>query len=271
MTSKVDLPLSELAQRLAKKQSELQHARQAYDARLANLSKQKAALESQLRDVEKEIQAVGKATPAAAPKSAPKSAPTAKRAAVAPRPRGASGQTLPGLLVELVRAAGGPVTVKELTQQVVRSKFQTTSTNIPRMVNNKVGELVKRGLLRRATGRPGVVLGQAPAAKAKAAAKPAANSKKSAKPAPAAKPAAKPAAAAADHAKGSLRALLVQLLAQSNRPLRAKELADLALQKGYKTTSGTFVNVVWDALNKLSDVENVRGKGYQLKKSARTK
>src|SRR4051812_47685864 len=90
--SAVDVPLSELAQRLAQKQSELEAARRAYEARLADLPRRREDLHGQLRDVDAEIQAVnagaaapappaaapaGPATPApSAPQSGAKDAPT---------------------------------------------------------------------------------------------------------------------------------------------------------------------------------------------------
>jgi hypothetical protein len=160
-----------LAQRLAQKQSELEQARQAYEGRLANLTRQKEALETQLRAVEAEIQAVhAKALPSATPASKPKA----------------------------TRAPG----------------------------NGK----------------------KATAAGAKAA------------------PRAAPAKVADEQGKGSLRALLVELLSRSDRPMRARELADQALQAGYQTESRDFINVVWDALGKIPEVKNIRGKGYLLKK-----
>jgi hypothetical protein len=282
MMSPVEMPLPELAQRLAQKQSELEEARRAYQVRHADLARQKAELQTQLSAVEAEIKAVSAKMPAgaaaavpaksAAPKvatskvvapkaAAPKAA--APKTAAAKMPTLKDGPSLPRLLVDLVRAAGGPITVKNLTDKVVRSKFSTTSHNLPRMVKNKVGVLVKRGLLRRAEGQAGVVLGQgkgvraAPSPKAAASTKPSSPNGK-----------AQPAAAklADGQSRGALRSLLVQLVAGSNRPIKARELAEQVLKKGYKTESREFINVVWDALGKIDEIENVRGKGYQMKK-----
>jgi hypothetical protein len=283
MMSPVEMPLPELAQRLAQKQSELEEARRAYQVRHSDLTRQKAELQAQLRTVEAEIKAVsakmpGGAASAAVPtkSAAPKVATskvvaskaaalkaTAPKTAAAKMPTLKDGPSLPRLLVDLVRAAGGPITVKNLTDKVVRSKFSTTSHNLPRMVKNKVGVLVKRGLLRRAEGQAGVVLGQgkgvraAPSPKAAASTKPSSSNGK-----------AQPAAAklADGQSRGALRSLLVQLVAASNRPIKARELAEQVLKKGYKTESREFINVVWDALGKIDEIENVRGKGYQMKK-----
>jgi hypothetical protein len=259
MVSTAELPLSKLAQQLARKQSELEQARRAYEKRLTDLERQKEDLQAQLRTVETEIHAVSSTAPSGA---AP--APQRKTPAATPAPKADGSLTLPALLVKLVRAAGGgPITVKELGQAVKRARFQTTSHNLARMVKNKVAVLVKRGVLRRAQGQPGVVLGELKTGKrAGAAAKPA--------PSKAAASNGKAAPAAAKttdlQGRGALRTLLVQLLAGSDRPLRAKELADKAMAAGYKTESRDFVNVVWDALGKIKEVENVRGQGYRLKK-----
>jgi hypothetical protein len=67
--------LSELAQRLARKQSELEQVRQAYEARSAELARRRDDLLAQLRAVEAEIEAVR--PPAAATAPAPVAAPEA--------------------------------------------------------------------------------------------------------------------------------------------------------------------------------------------------
>ena len=178
--------LSELAQRLARKQSELEQVRQAYEARSAELARRRDDLLAQLRAVEAEIEAVRPLASATAP------APAAAPQAPAPQAAARATLTLPALLTDLVRAAGRPVTVKELAQEVVRGRFPTASRDIPQLVKNKVSELVKRGVFRRAQGQPGVVLarpqGGAPARPARAAAggkKAASKGKAAPKPAPA--------------------------------------------------------------------------------------
>jgi hypothetical protein len=171
-----------------------------------------------------------------------------------------------------VRASGRPVTVKELAQEVVRARFPTASRDIPQLVKNKVAELVKRGVFRRADGQPGVVLaspqGGPPARPARAAAggkKAASKGTAAPKPAPATETTAK-------RGKESLAALLIRLLGESQRPLKAKELAERALAAGYETQSKDFTNVVWVALGKTDGIENVAGEGYRLKgRPARTK
>jgi hypothetical protein len=258
MVSSVELPLSKLAQQLAQKQTELEAARRAYEKRLAELTRQKEQLQAQLRTVESEIKAVSSTVPSGGSPASPR-----KATPVIPAPR-ADGPTLPGLLVKLVRAAEGPITVKKLTEGVKRARFRSTSGNLPRMVKNKVGVLVKRGVLRRAEGQPGVVLGQIKVSKrVPRASKPVSGSKAAARNGKAVPASARSADA---QARGALRTLLVQSLGGSDRPMTARELADKVLQGGYKTESKQFVNVVWDALGKIKEVENVRGQGYRLKK-----
>src|SRR5436853_588388 len=53
---------------------------------------------------------------------------------------------------------------------------------------------------------------------------------------------------------GSMRELLLKLLAKSTRPIKAKELAELAQKAGYQTQSKDFVNVSWVALGKMDDL-----------------
>jgi hypothetical protein len=261
-----DLPLQSLAQRLAEKQAELEDARRAYEARLSDLKGQRAALQAQLQAVDAEIQAVSATAVPAAPGPPPARPPKTKPAKTARAPKAAGRPSLSRLLVELVGAAARAMTIKELTE-AVRARVTTTSSNLSKMVSNKVAELVKRGQLRRAEGQAGVVR----ASPAKQASAP--------KPTPAS-------GTAATGRKGgttptqppvkagalSLRDLLLQLLTVSTRPLKARELAEQALATGYQTESKDFVNVVWVALGKLDEVENIPGQGYRMKKrSAGTK
>src|SRR5262249_46799149 len=153
-------------------------AHQAYQSRLAALTRRKDELQAQLRSVEAELQAVGfggsaNPLPTAARIPAAAATPSKPRMPAKPSSRPAQRQktvpTLPRLLPDLVGAASGPLTVKELTASVARAKFPTSSRNLSQLVKNKVGGLVKRGLLRRAAGQPGVVLGKAQPAKSASA------------------------------------------------------------------------------------------------------
>ena len=46
----------------------------------------------------------------------------------------------------------------------------------------------------------------------------------------------------------------------------ARDLAEQVLATGYMTTSKNFTDVVWTALAQMK-AENVKGKGWRLKKS----
>src|SRR5437588_11029134 len=124
MVSAAELPLPKLARHLAQKQSELAKARQAYEARLAGLTRRMQELQAQLRTVEAEMQAVGslgsaKALPTPARASAAAATPAKPRmpAKTTSKPgRARTAPTLPGLVVDLVRAARRPLTVKELSE-----------------------------------------------------------------------------------------------------------------------------------------------------------
>ena len=104
----------------------------------------------QLRQVEADIQAVTQGQtprPAATTITSPDAKPAT---AISPK--------LADALVEVAREANRPLTAKELGEQLVLRKFPTTSKNITNLVQNRLTELVKRGVFHRAEGRPGVIL-----------------------------------------------------------------------------------------------------------------
>src|SRR2546428_538872 len=131
MTATAELPLPKLARQLAQKQSELAKAHQAYQSRLADLTRRKEELQDQLRTVVAEMQAVSSPVLAEPVPLAriPAAAATPAKPRMPAQPTSGPAHTqktvptLPGLLLELVRAASGPLTVKELTASVVRTKF----------------------------------------------------------------------------------------------------------------------------------------------------
>lgn len=254
------LPLADLAQKLADKQSELDKLRHTFDARLSTLKRRKEGLEADLRRVESEIQA-------ATQESGSLAAVTVSEL----KPAVSGATSLPQFLLGIIREKGGPVTVAELTSEIVQRKFPTSSQNLPKMVGNRVHDLLKKGLLARPKGKKGVILGhgQADVRKEKSSPKPAAPAQassngSSAAPAAPATPSA-PAAPTAGKKKVSLRALLADLLGKSTHPLKAQELADLALASGYKTKSKNFIDVIWTALGQMGSVINDPGVGYRLK------
>src|SRR5437667_33993 len=136
--SAADAPLSELAQRLAQKQSELEEARSAYESRLADLTRRREERQAQLPDVDGEIQAVPAPARAGKPAQPPKAAPAGKRAsangkaatqAAAPAPpAGKTGRTsLTDLLTQLLRASDRPLKARELADRALAAGYQTAS------------------------------------------------------------------------------------------------------------------------------------------------
>jgi hypothetical protein len=63
-----------------------------------------------------------------------------------------------------------------------------------------------------------------------------------------------------------LKPLLAQILQKSTEPMTGSELAQAALEAGYRTTSKRLVDSVWTALTNMKNVENVKGQGYRLKR-----
>jgi hypothetical protein len=271
-------PLDTLAQQIARQQAELEALRREYEARqarLADLTRRKQDLQAQLQRVEAEIQATTQGRTsgrALAPAKAAKA-----KAAPPPVPRTPVGgqaaaaavksvrpQTLPAFLLDLVGRSTGPVTVRQLTQEVVRQKFPTSSGNVPKLVAIKVRELVKRGLLRRAGDRPGVVLAKAAPGGGVTTAKPTAGAKKPAQKGPGVSRAATRAHANGQKQRRPLRVVLTDVLAKSRRPMAARELAAQVLANGYRTKSKNFIDVVWVMLGNMDNVRNVPGQGYTL-------
>ena len=140
------VPLVEFARRIAQQQAELEALRQEYQARQAqvtDLNRRKQELQEQLSQVENEIRMVtlGKIPrpPSAAP-AVPKARKPVRGSQIKPTPTG----SLPQVLKNLVREAKQPMTVKELTEELLRQKFPTTSKHFATIVKTRVGELVKK-------------------------------------------------------------------------------------------------------------------------------
>jgi hypothetical protein len=262
MTS-MAIPLRDLGQRISQQQAELEKLRKEYEARqtkMRELTRRKEQLQGQLRQVEEELQGVDAGrTAARKPASA---ATSAAKPATTPAKRASLAQ----VLVDIVSAAGGPMTVKELTQEVEKRKYPTTSTNLSALIKNRVSTLVKKKLLRRAKDKGGVLPVQR-AAMPQGPAKAARNDAPTAgiKPAALKKPTS---ATAVTGAKSDLTlpAVITKVLARSTRPLLARELADKVRESGYQTKSKDFIKNVWAAVGSMATVEHVKGKGYRLKK-----
>jgi hypothetical protein len=277
MTTRV-IPLQTLAQRINKQQAELEQLRQEYEARQADLrrySLRKQELQTELAQVEAEIRGLsqGAKPPAGIAPSAGKAAPkppVAKTSSPKPAAGAAQPLTLPGLLLQIVREAKGPMTVKTLTEEAQRRNYVTTSKNLAALVDTRISEMIKKGLVRRAKNQPGVV---AVPSSAKAPTPPAKVAPPAAK-----KPVKKtvklksPAAKAPVAAQGgpSLTSLIAKILSSTSEPVPARELATKVLATGYQTKSKDFTNVIWVAVAKMDNVENVSGRGYRLKKGKKS-
>jgi len=260
----VSVPFQDLAERIQQQEADLAKLRQELESRrshLSELSRRKEELQAELAKVEKDIEAVGQP-------NVPKPAVSATRTPVITDSSKANAKppgsvSLPAYLVQLVRLAKGPITVKALAEDVVRNKFPTTSTNIAGMVQTRVSDLVKKGLLRRANDSSGVVLAQAPVLPKSVATKVQAASPKNGKKNV---PSAQPVASTVEPTKWrSLHEVLTHVLTMSSRPLSAQELLEGVRQSGYVSKSKDLKNVIWTSLGTLATVERV-AEGYRLKK-----
>ena len=261
----VSVPFQDLAERIQQQETELANLRQELESRrsqLSELTRRKEELQAELAKVDKDIEAVGQASVPKPTVSATRTPVITGNSKATAKPPGSV--SLPAYLVHLVRQAKGPITVKALAEDVVRNKFPTTSTNIAGMVQTRVSDLVKKGLLRRASDSSGVVLVQAPVVSKSVATKVQAASPKNGKKKV---PSARPAASTVEPTKWrSLHEVLTHVLAKSSRPLSAQELVEGVTQSGYESKSKDLKNVIWTSLGKLATVERVAGQGYRLKK-----
>jgi TolA-binding protein len=152
--------LNELHDRIAKQDAELQRLRQELEARqsqFAALNHRRQTLQAELQQVEKELAAVaagGKASPLQ-PKAAPKKKPATKPSAA---PKETASLSLAALLVYVIRDANRPLTLQELVAHVKKRGFQSTSTNFAKMLQTRVYDLLKKGLIMRAPDQSGFIL-----------------------------------------------------------------------------------------------------------------
>src|SRR5262249_40363600 len=90
-------------------------------------------------------------------------APSGKAAPKKPAPKPSAAGTpsqpsLPSLLVSVIRSAGRPLTAKRLVQEVKRRGFKSSSANFTKMVETRLWDLKKQGVVQRASDQPGYVL-----------------------------------------------------------------------------------------------------------------
>jgi hypothetical protein len=253
------LTLEDIQQRIAKRDSELQSLRRQLEARqsqLASLTQRKQELEAELQQVEADMAAIsaGKQPKAVAPKpSTPSPAPSPTAGPMQSQP------ALADLIVTMIREAGRPLTVKQMTDEAKRRGFQSSSANFAKVVESRTHALKDRGVLRRSATQPGYVLvhpadGQVPRRKP---GRPPGSGKKAM---------ATPAVGGQKAKRTPLRVVLTEILKKASRPLTGSELADEAMKAGYRTRSPRPPDVVWAMLNQMENVENIRGQGYRLKR-----
>jgi hypothetical protein len=239
------LSLEDLAQRIERQTTELTKLRELYEARqaqLAGLTHRKMELQAQLQKVETEIRSIAK--DAATTPTLPFTKSTKVSAGKLVR-----GLSLPKLLVDIIRHSKRPLVTKDLVEAVVQRKYPTTSTNLQAMIETRVNELARKGILKRASDRQGVVLGNS------------ATLESATRQAPVAK---KP-LGGKNQKKKSLKVVIQEVLANTSRPLNTEELAKQILLTGYQTKSKNFLNVIWVGIGDMANVERV-AEGYRLKK-----
>jgi len=235
------LTLDAIQHRITQKDSELRTLRREFETRqnrLQALSKQKQELHDQLGRVESEIAAVtaGAKHPTAG------SRPVTKTAATKPTSE-ALPPTLAGLIVGILQGAGRAMTVQQITEAVRKRRFPTKSKALHKLVGKNAYMMATKGILHRTKGHPAGFT--VPKGAGKTAVATAANAV----------------------TQTPLKQLLERFLQKSAQPMTGSELAKEALQAGYRTTSKHFVDSVWTALANMKNVENIKGKGYRLKKS----
>jgi hypothetical protein len=267
--------MDNLAERIARQQAELESLRKELEsrqARVAKLNEKKDALEQRLRQLDADIEAVSQGKkPLRRPGKVPRTSSSviaSPAKPVPPKKAPSSADTKPpkrmaDLLVDIVSETKGPVTAKPLAAELQKRGFFTASPNLPRVVKARLNDLVREGILRRADGQAGVVLGKVKG-EAKTSPGKSAGRKKARK---------KRGATKASYRVGAdgrprmpLRSIVTELLAKTKHPLMARELGEQAVANGYSTESKDLTNVVQATLGKMDNVVNVPGEGYRLKK-----
>src|SRR5262249_36383410 len=153
------LSLAAIQQRSAERGSELQALRRELEARrsrLQALTQRKTELQAKLQRIEAEMAAL--AAGAKRPQtSAPKA--TAKKPTPKPSAAGTPNQpSLPSLLVSVPRRPSRPLTAKHRVKEVQRRGFKSRSAQFTKMVEARLWDLKKQGIVQRAPDQPGYVL-----------------------------------------------------------------------------------------------------------------
>jgi hypothetical protein len=279
------ISLTELQEQIAQGEQELRALREQLQARkshLAELTRRKEQLRSELRQVEEEIAALA-TTKARPTEQAAPAAPTVP-ASPAATARGADQPRLGELIVTMLRESSGPLTGRQLLEEAQRRGYQSTSHDPLKAMENRLQVLKSKGVIRRAVGQYGFLLASSangakkkksttsrptPVKSQKTPAKPA-------KPEPVAQKSGGKPSSSAEAGKSArpgqhgeqplLREVLTDVLTNSRKPLTTRELAEQIRATGYHSGSKNFVKVVGIMLSKMENVEHVPDKGYRLKK-----
>jgi hypothetical protein len=284
--STATIPLHDLARQITAREAELAKLRQEYaqrNSKLTELNRRKEALQQQLQQLEKELQEAGKKQDSHAPAKAPvakKATPmpsAAPKLTVAKTSLSSEPMSLPKFLVHLVEQADHPLSAKELAQEVVRRKYPSKSKDLAGMVETRVSELVRKGILGRTADKTALVVAHKAGAKSSS---PTPSSKKTESRSSTSSVSAKTtkttkttkSTKASKTGRGSsLKQMLHDVLAASSVPMKTTELAQAVLKRGYETASKDFKNVIWVCIGDMESVENIRGQGYRLKKGKAAK
>ena len=255
------LSFQALADCIQQQEAQLAKLRQELESRqthLSDLTRRKGELHAELQKVEREIVALAPPAMAGGVPLAPVKSAKPASASAAMKPK--QGLSLPKYLAELVAKSKRPITAKELSDQVVAHQFPTTSNNIKDIVQTRVYELLRKGILVRVDGSSGVILGNGFGAAKPGATKALTSVAKDTNRKPTASTPVGPAN------KQTLPEVIVKVLSASSRPLTGQELADRVKKSGYQSKSKDFRNVIWVCIGKMDGIERVAGKGFQLKK-----
>src|SRR5262249_11764165 len=145
------LSLDAIEQRIAERDAELQRLRRDLEARrnrLQALTQRKEELQAKLRKIEAEMAAAATGTKQPQP-PAPKAAP--KKPAARPSTTDKANQpSLASVIVGVIRSVGRPLTPKHLAHEVKRQGFKTTSADFTKVVETRLWDLKRRGVIQRA-------------------------------------------------------------------------------------------------------------------------
>jgi len=304
------MPLDSLAQHISRQETQLKALRRELETRqrqLADLTQRKEQLLTQLRLIDAQITAAATGKQPSATR-VPRSVLTkpsragviAGQAGNGAATEGTSGKaiangttlpakgtptagagqpSLPSLILTMIREARQPLTVPQLAEEAKRRGFRSSSAHFPKLVETRVYDLKRKGLLRRAVGQSGFTLAPGKAARAAATQAPSGTGSKT-KLAPsrsqrtgtargrqAVSAGGTPSSQARLGKPVPLRDVLSKILSESTKPLTGSELAAQAIKAGYRSTSKSFVDVVWVSLGNMKNVEHVPNQGYRLKLS----